>query len=297
MECAPRHGIWPMKACRRHAMMPRLPLCCAPAAFELMQRQATAIDSPDALLNGAVAISMHQLEHIDPVRIDRTLQSHSDAVRARVKGSQPQAIVAHLHEYLFEELGFAGNTDDYYNSANSYLPVVLESKQGLPITLSLVYKAVAERIGLRVHGVGLPGHFMVAVEETDSAMLIDPFCGGRMMTPDEAVERVRAAFGPEVEWSDELLTPVSNLHWLTRMLQNLLHIFGGAGRYSDVAAMLELEMLLWPNQTHLQRDLALVLARIGLSQPASIWLDRYLKSNPDDPQCTDLKQLLDVLSA
>ena len=61
--------------------------------------------------------------------------------------------------------------------------------------------------------------------------------------------------------------------------------------------MLELEMLLWPKQTHLQRDLALVLARIGLSQPASLWLNQYLKSNPDDPQKSDLEQLLEVLSA
>jgi regulator of sirC expression with transglutaminase-like and TPR domain len=261
-----------------------------------MSRQIPAIESPDALLNGAIAISMHQLEHVDHARVDRVLQSYADTVRARVKGSQPQALVAHLHHFLFEEQGFAGNTDDYYNTANSYLPIVLESKRGLPITLSLIYKIVAERIGLRVHGVGLPGHFMVALEEDDRAILIDPFCEGRMLTPDEAADRVRAAFGPEIEWSDELLAPVSNLHWLTRMLQNLLHIFGGAGRYHDVAAMLELEMILWPAQTHLQRDLALVLARIGLSEPASIWLDKYLRSNPNDPQRTDLKQLLDVLN-
>ncbi len=277
-------------------MKTALPLCCGPAAFELMQRQVSSLESPDALLNGSIAIAMHQLEHVEPTRVDRVLQSYADTVRGKVKGSQPQAMLAHLHEYLFEEQGIAGNTDDYYNTSNSYLPMVLETKTGLPITLSLVYKIVAERVGLRVHGVGLPGHFMVAVEEENCAMLIDPFCGGRMLTPDEAAERVRAAFGPEVEWSDDLLAPVSNLHWLTRMLQNLLHIFGGAGRYSDVAAMLELEILLWPNQMHLQRDLALVLARIGLSQPASIWLDHYLKSNPDDPQRTDLKQLLDVLN-
>jgi regulator of sirC expression with transglutaminase-like and TPR domain len=80
------------------------------------------------------------------------------------------------------------------------------------------------------------------------------------------------------------------------MLQNLLHIFGGNGHYSDVAAMLEMEMLLWPQQAHLQRDLALVLARIGLSQPASMWLDKYLKDNPDDPQKSDLIQLLEVLT-
>lgn len=278
-------------------MKPQFPLCCSRSSFELMRRQVDSIDSPDALLNGAISIAMHQLEHVDASRVDRALQTYADTIRGRVRGAQPQALVAHLHELLFEEQGFCGNTDDYYNTANSYLPVVLESKRGLPITLSLIYKSVAERLGLRVHGVGLPGHFMVALEEGESTvMLIDPFSGGRLMTPDEASERVRAAFGPEVEWTEELLQPVSNLHWLTRMLQNLLHIFGGAGRYGDVAAMLELEMLLWPNQTHLQRDLALVLARIGLSQPASIWLDRYLKSNPNDPQRTDLKQLLDVLN-
>jgi regulator of sirC expression with transglutaminase-like and TPR domain len=68
-------------------------------------------------------------------------------------------------------------------------------------------------------------------------------------------------------------------------------------QYADVAAVLEMEMLLWPKQGHLQRDLALVLARIGMARPASMWLDSYLRNNPDDPQKTDLKQLLDVLSA
>jgi hypothetical protein len=75
-----------------------------------------------------------------------------------------------------------------------------------------------------------------------------------------------------------------------------LRTFGAAGHYADVAAVLEMEMILWPAQDHLQRDLALVLARIGLSKPASVWLDNYLKNNPDDPQKPDLQQLLEVLS-
>jgi regulator of sirC expression with transglutaminase-like and TPR domain len=151
-----------------------------------------------------------------------------------------------------------------------------------------------------VHGIGLPGHFVVAVESGDStgnAMLIDPFRAGQTVSPEEAHERLRDNFGPEVEWSDELLTPVSNLHWLTRMLQNLLHVFGAAGQYQNVAAMLEMEMLLWPDQTHLQRDLALVLARLDQAEAATVWLEHYLKSNPDDPQRQDLARLLDVLSA
>ena len=61
--------------------------------------------------------------------------------------------------------------------------------------------------------------------------------------------------------------------------------------------MLEMEIVLWPEQSRLHRDLALVLARIGMAQPASLWLNRYLQSNPDDPQTNDLKQLLEVLAA
>jgi regulator of sirC expression with transglutaminase-like and TPR domain len=234
----------------------------------------------------------------NPQRVDRQLQGYVDAVRKRVRGQQPQAILAHMHDVLFDHGGLTGNTDDYYNPSNSYLPAVLATKRGLPITLSLVYKIVAERLGLRCWGVGLPGHFLVAVEERpEQILLVDPFSAGRIMTRDEANERLQELFGPEMQWSDDMLKPASHRHWLTRILQNLLHIFGTNGQYAEVAATLEMEMLLWPNQGHLQRDLALVLARIGMSRPASLWLDAYLRDNPDDPQRSDLKQLLDVLSA
>jgi regulator of sirC expression with transglutaminase-like and TPR domain len=278
-------------------MKPTLPMCCPPNVFKLIAKQATQIDSPDALLQGAIAIAMHQMENVDLAAVDSRLQSYADTVRSRVHSNRPQALLAHLHQVLFEEAGFTGDTDDYYSPANSYLPAVLETKRGLPITLSLVYKTVAERLGLRVWGVGLPGHFLCGVQIDASVMLIDSFAGGRMLTCDEAHERMQEALGEEVEWSDELIKPISTRHWLTRMLQNLLNTFGAAGHYADVAAMLELEMILWPEQDRLQRDLALVLARIGMSEPASAWLAKYLKNNPDDPQKRDLKQLLQVLEA
>src|SRR5208282_3657952 len=106
-----------------------------------------------------------------------------------------------------------------------YLPAVLANKRGLPITLSLIYKIVAERLGLRAWGVGLPGHFLVAVEEgPQKILLIDAFAKGRILTQGEAHERIRELFGPEMEWSEEMLQPATNRHWLTRILQNLLHI-------------------------------------------------------------------------
>lgn len=278
-------------------MLPKLPICCSPDAFRLLSDQLSVINSPDALVQGAVAVSLHQMHAADPVKVDATIQQSVDIIRARVRGTQPQALLAHMHEYLFEELKFAGNTLDYYNTANSYLPAVLETRLGLPITLSLIYKIVAERLGFRCWGVGLPGHFLCGLETEGTRMLVDPFSAGRILTADEARDRMREIFGEEAEWSEDLLRPASNRHWLTRMLQNLLNIFGSSGSYGDVAAMLEMEILLWPDQLRLQRDLALVLARLGMSEPASKWLDNYLRHNPDDPQCGDLRQLLDVLSA
>jgi regulator of sirC expression with transglutaminase-like and TPR domain len=276
-------------------MTPSLPLCCSSRAFKLLSQQLPLIDSPDALVHGAVAISLHQLEDAEIAGVDAVLQKYTDTVRSRVRGRQPQAMLAHLHEVLFEEEGFVGDNEDYHNPLNSYLPAVLARKKGLPITLCLVYKSIAERLGLRNYGVGLPGHFLVGLEIDDQRLLIDPFAGGRLVTTDEAHERVQEMFGAEVEWSEEYLRPASNRHWLTRMLQNLLNVFSETSQYADVAAILEMEMLLWPEQSHLQRDLGLVLARCGLAEPATVWLDRYLRTNPDDPQKSQIRELLQVL--
>ncbi len=226
---------------------------------------------------------------------EQRIKCLADTVRSRVRGPQPQALLAHLHHVLFDEEGFVGSAEDFHNPLSSYLPAVLENKRGLPITLSLVYKLVADRLGINSWGVGLPGHFLVGLNSGDSLLLVDCFSGGRLLTRDEAHEQMALHFGPDVEWSDELLNPVSNRQWLTRMLQNLLNLFGTEDRYADVGAMLEMEMLLWPEQHRLQRDLGLVLARCGLAKPACVWLDRYLQSNPDDPQTTELRQLRDVL--
>jgi regulator of sirC expression with transglutaminase-like and TPR domain len=276
-------------------MMLQLPICCTPAAFSLLSRQLTDLDSPAALLRGAIAVANHQLDEVNVSEIEATIDRYAQTIRSRVHGSQEQAIVAHLHDYLFEELGYRGNVEDYYNPLNSCLPVVLETKRGLPIVLSLIYVQVAQRLGLNAWGVGLPGHFLAAVQLADGVMLVDPFDSGRMVSIEESHERLKVLLGPEQEWSNEFIEPVSNRQWLTRMVQNLLMIFTQSSRFADAAAMLEMEILLWPDQSMLERDLALVLARCGLSSPALKLLNEYIETNPDDPQRPQLQQLVEVL--
>lgn len=294
-----------MSAVKSQLLAQGMPLCCQKKAFDALAREAHTIESPEGLVRSAVAISMHQYPQGDAVECLATLRQMAAEVRRRVRGPQPQALLAHLHDYLFDELGFRGESEDYHHPGNSSLPQVLRSRRGLPIVLSIIYVSVARWAGLHAYGVGLPGHFIAGVElnapagpDADrSPIYVDPFNSGRLLSVDDCADKLRELYGPEAEFGTELLEPVSHRIWLTRLMQNLLRTFGSAGQYADVGAMLELEMLLWPRQDHLQRDLALVLARLGMSKPASHWLNQYLRNNPDDPQRGDLEQLLTALMA
>lgn len=278
-----------------HHRPPALPLCCAPSAYELLKQSIGS--GSDVLVSGMVAISKHQYPGVRAEAVDAAIQGVVDKVRSRVRGCQPQAMLAHLHDVMFEEMGFRGNVLDFYNPHNSYLPAVLDTRMGMPITLCAIYVIVATRLGLKSWGIGLPGHFLAGVECGGTRMMVDPFAGGRILTADEACARMREIFGENAEWSDEMLRPVSNRHWLTRAMQNLLNIFGSQGDYASAAAMLEMELALWPEQLKLQRDIGLIYVRLGMSDPARQWLGYYLSQDPDDPQAGDLSQLLEVLSS
>lgn len=276
--------------------MPPIPLCANPIAFGLMAQTAKTLKTSKSLLNAAIAIALQHDEQLDPDTIDATLQGYADTIRARVRGTQPQALLAHMHDVLFDVAGFGGNNDEYYIPSNSLIPDVLRSKRGLPISLSLVYKIICDKLGIECAGVGLPGHFIVAVKTEGRTTYIDPFFGGVVLTPDDARQRMHETIGEEAEWSDSYLEPISHQQWITRMLQNLLHVYASSGDFTQLAAMLELEIAIWPDQPRLQKDLAQVLARLGMSQPASAWLSAYLRNNPNDPDKGYLEQLLAVLS-
>ncbi|MGD9720959.1 MAG: transglutaminase family protein [Pirellulales bacterium] len=134
-----------------------------------------------------------------------------------------------LRKYLFEENGFHGSRGDYYNRANSYLNEVLDDREGLPITLSVVYMELGRRIGLRFEGVGLPGHFVVRhVPAAGETTLIDVFDNARTVSRDEAAERVKNATDHELTEDD--LRAATKRGIVTRMLQNLLEVSSGDPR-------------------------------------------------------------------
>ena len=217
---------------------------CRAHAYELFTCELPHLETTQGLWRAAIAVSMHELDDVDPVALDDAPAAIARQVRDRVRSDHPEALLAHLHEVMFDELGFTGNTEDYYDAANSYVPLVLERRLGLPITLTLVYKCVAERVGLRVHGVNAPWHFIAEVELDEGAMLVDPFCGGRTLKPAEAFEQMQRAGGLPVPRDKRLLKRATHRQWLARILQNLMNVFHGTQREEDLAAMVELQQLL-----------------------------------------------------
>jgi regulator of sirC expression with transglutaminase-like and TPR domain len=235
------------------------PAYCRPAAYLAFAKQRSHLDTTAGLFRAAFAIAQHERPTADVVQAEHVVASLAEAICRRVRSTSHQARLAHLHDVLFELIGFRGNTSDYYDPANSYLPDVLRTRRGLPITLVLVYKCVAEGVGLRVHGINSPGHFLAAVETSDAAtdggdwMYVDPFYGGELLHEPDIYRRICESTGRELPASPQLLVPATGQQWIARMLANLQAGFAATGRERDLLAMQELQALLddaAPIRTH-----------------------------------------------
>jgi regulator of sirC expression with transglutaminase-like and TPR domain len=153
------------------------------------------------------------------------------------KGADEKAKLAVLNKELFEQRGFHGSRADYYNRANSYLNEVIDDREGLPITLCVLYLELAGRLGVQVVGIGLPGHFVVQHRPAKGeAYLIDVYEGGKVLSREDADRKVRAITGEPLRKRD--LAPVGKRAILVRMLQNLA---GAARRAEHLPGLLRYE--------------------------------------------------------
>jgi regulator of sirC expression with transglutaminase-like and TPR domain len=212
-------------------------------------------------------------------------------VKSYLRGSL-EARVTGLCRYLFHDMGFRGNQEEYFDPRNSYLNQVLERKTGLPITLSVVAMAVGARAGLRVVGIGLPGHFVAKAIGDGEEILFDPFHGGRLLTVEECerlVQRVtKAPFEATREAFDAL--PLGTI--LVRMLSNLKGVYLRERDFSRAVRVIQRITQLVPNDPLQQRDLGVAFLNVGQPGSAIGCLDRYRASRPDAADAEAVRQLL-----
>ncbi|MFO0760693.1 MAG: transglutaminase-like domain-containing protein [Byssovorax sp.] len=149
--------------------------------------------------------------------------------------------------YLYEQAGFRGNGEDYYDPKNSFLDEVLSRRTGIPITLAVVLIEVGRRAGLDLRGVSFPGHFLVRAETPMGLLIVDPF-GGRLLSRAELRALFARATGQDREPEAEQLEAAGPRQILLRMLANLRGIYRSRGDMDHLRAVLERMDVLAPSE-------------------------------------------------
>jgi regulator of sirC expression with transglutaminase-like and TPR domain len=206
------------------------------------------------------------------------LDEMADAMASRLAHQHP---VAAFRDYLFGELGFRGNTDDYFDPRNSFLNQVLDRRTGIPITLSVIYLELARRLDLPMVGIGLPGHFVVRYDGDSVSSYIDPFNDGATMTTQDCRQRIKEISNGRLTFDASFLSPVGPKQILSRMLRNLKGIYVARADFDKAIPVVEKMVLLDPSAAEEMRDLGVLHYYAGHKLKAVGCLQRYLKLTPD----------------
>ena len=199
-------------------------------------------------------------------------------------------LLACLNYVLFKQEGFRGNRSDYYDSKNSFLNEVMDRKIGIPITLSVLYLEVARRVGLTLHGVGFPGHFLLKHVDREGEIIVDPFNGGEVRSNEELQGILDDIYSGKALLKSEFLSPVSKRQILTRMLNNLRGIYLQQGDFLKGLSVVERLVVLEPNPVCEYRDRGLLHLRLENFPQALKDLETYLRLASDADDADEIRE-------
>jgi regulator of sirC expression with transglutaminase-like and TPR domain len=188
------------------------------------------INKPDQELNlarAALYIAQTEYPHIDVEAQLQILASMATELASRLPPSRyPLRVIQAINDYLYDELGFVGNTANYYDPRNSFLNDVLARRTGIPLTLALVYLEMSARIELPMVGIGMPGHFILRPDFAGSEIFIDAFNQGEILFAEDCRQKLVQIYQQEIPTlPPEILQPVTKQQFLQRMLNNLQQIY------------------------------------------------------------------------
>lgn len=256
--------------------------------FQIVHQPETQINLAEA----ALYIAQEEYPDLDVESYLDGLDTMAEEVRERLPPEfYPLRILQAINQYLYNDLGFVGNTGDYYDPRNSFLNEVIERRTGIPITLSLVYLEVAKRIDFPMAGVGMPGHFLIRPTAKEIEIYVDPFHNGEILFSQDCQERMVQAYGRTVELKAAYLEPVSSHQFLARMLTNLKHIYLNQNQLRKSLAAVDRILLIFPDALQELRDRGILYYQLGRWSEACQDLEDYLASSPQEDVAM-IRQLL-----
>jgi regulator of sirC expression with transglutaminase-like and TPR domain len=260
-----------------------------------LARFARLIARPEADIELALGALLIAADGRPTLRFEPTLAALEGlAERTRIRldrGDSAAIVLDRLHDVLFAEARFRGPTAAEYEEAdNSLLDRVVERRIGLPISLAIVELEVAWRVGLPLHGVGLPGHFLVGA---DDGTLVDPTTG-RRLTPDDCQALLRRALGERILFHSSMLRPTGRREILARVLRNLRTVRLAERDWSAALGVVDLLAVVEPVNPDHGRDRGVILGRMGRFSEAIVLLSRYLNERPDESDADDVRQVIGI---
>jgi regulator of sirC expression with transglutaminase-like and TPR domain len=254
--------------------------------------QLVAGDGPLDLAECALTAAAAMRPETDVERwLDRLTELAAEASFRVAHAESPLGQINALNARLFDDLGFAGNVDDYYDPRNSLLDAVIERRLGIPITLSLLYVEVAKRLGVPMVGVGMPGHFLVRHVEEES-MYVDPYNRGVILSEAECIEQFKR-INQGMHWDPAFLAPVSDRSLLARMLRNLGAIWTQRAELRQAERVLTMLLALQPNEAGHRRDRGMLRFRLGEREEALVDLERYIDPSVSAPDAWYVRRLIE----
>ncbi len=267
----------------------------------LAERLTELLSGPDTdipLTEAALLVATHAYPDLDlPYwmgRIDRMAQAVSQRIGDEASATER---IAALNQYLFVDQGFGPNTDDYYDPRNSLLNDVIERRVGIPITLSLLYMELGNRIGLPLRGVCFPGHFLVKCKVREGVVMLDPYAGGLSLGLTDLQRRLREVRGGEVSRAiiAGLLVAATRKEILVRMLRNLKAIYLRRHDLEHALPIMEWIVCADPGQPAEIRDRGMVYQELNCFRAAIADFEHYLKLEPACIDAEEIRQrLIDV---
>jgi len=214
----------------------------------------------------------------------------SNSLKAKIgKVKNSTYLISMLNEHLFDEIGFYGAEEDYYDPGNSFLNIVLDKKTGIPITLSIIYSEIAKNIGLDLQIVGFPGHVIVKYRDE---VILDPFYRGRLLTIEDLEGILSRNFGDDVEFVPEYLNSATTEQLLTRLLRNLKNAYTQSYAYDNAMKCTDMILGIRPESPEEIRDKGILEERLLRYDKALPLLNKYLELEPEADDADFILELI-----
>jgi regulator of sirC expression with transglutaminase-like and TPR domain len=256
---------------------------------------------PDPLLDlveGSLVIALEENPSLDLDRYLNEVHAWSEAVRGRLEGSRDiERIVETINRLLYDEEGFHGENDDYYDPRSALLSEALERHAGLPITLSILYLELSRRVGIEAAGVALPGRFLVKFTGPFGVVVVDPFDGGRVLTTPELQKILDSMFGGGVRLREHHLRSFSPKEILARELAHLKAAYLAQHDLPRAAASIDRLLILDHRDAYEVRDRAALAMQMHAYRQAIDLFERYLSLMPSADDRSRVREQISYLRA